>query len=90
MEWGEKAIAGLSELDDVYETARAHFILATCLSDAGFYFTSKSEDIDTIRLMTVKHLNEAVRLSGKVGNALLSGLSHLWLGINTGDEEAAR
>jgi tetratricopeptide (TPR) repeat protein/KaiC/GvpD/RAD55 family RecA-like ATPase len=88
--WGEKAIAGLSELGDAYETARAYLTLATCLSDAGFYFSSKSEDIDTTRSVAVKHLNEAVRLSEKVGDALLLGLSHLWLGINTGEEEAAR
>jgi len=90
VQWGEKAIAGLSELGDAYETARAHLTLATCLSDAGFYFASKSEDIDTNRSVAVKHLNEAVRLPEKVGDALLLGLSHLWLGINTGEEEAAR
>lgn len=90
VQWGEKAIAGLSELGDAYETARAHLTLTTCLSDAGFYFASKSEDIDTNRSVAVKHLNEAVRLSEKVGAAILLGLSHLWLGINTGEEEAAR
>ncbi len=88
--WGEKAIAGLSELGDAYETARTYLTLATCLSDAGFYFSSKSEDIDTNRSVAVKHLNEAVRLSENVGDALLLGYSHLWLGINTGEEEAAR
>jgi tetratricopeptide (TPR) repeat protein len=40
MRWGEKAIAGLSELGDAYEAARAHLTLATCLSDDGFYFAS--------------------------------------------------
>jgi len=90
VQWGEKAIAGLSELGDAYETARAHLTLAICLSDAGFYFASKSEDIDTNRSVAVKHLNEAVRLSEKFGDALLLGLSYLWLGINTGEEEAAR
>jgi len=90
IQWGEKATTGLSELSDAYETARAHLTLATCLSDAGFYFASKSEDIDTDRLVAVKHLNEALRLSEKVGDAVLLGLTHLWLGINTGDEEAAR
>ena len=89
IQWGEKAIAGLSEIGDAYETARAYFTLATCLSDAGFYFASKSEDIDTNRLAAVKRLNEAIRLSEKVGDALTLGLSHLWLGINTGEEEAA-
>jgi len=87
---GERAIAELSELGDAYETARAYLALATCLSDAGFYFASKSEDIDTNRSVAVKHLNEAIRLSEKVGDALTLGLSHLWLGINTGEEEAAR
>ncbi len=90
VQWGEKAIAGLSELGDARKTARAHLTLATCLSDAGHYFASKSEDIDTIRLVAVKHLNEAIQLSERAGDALLLGLSHLWLGINTGEEEAAR
>ncbi len=90
VQWGEKAIADLSELSDALETARACFTLATCVSDAGFYFTSKSEDIDANRSVAVKHLNEAVGLSTKAGDALTLGLSHLWLGINTGEEEAAR
>jgi KaiC/GvpD/RAD55 family RecA-like ATPase len=90
VQWAKKAIAGLSELGNAYETARAYLTLATCLSDAGFYFASKSEDIDTNRLVAIKYLNEAVRLSENIGDAVLSGLSHHWLGINTGEEEAAR
>jgi tetratricopeptide (TPR) repeat protein/KaiC/GvpD/RAD55 family RecA-like ATPase len=89
MRWGKKAIAGLSEVGNAHETAKAQLTLATCLSDDGFYFASKSEDIDTNRSAAVKHLNEAVRLCEKVGDANLLGLSHLWLGINTGEEEAA-
>jgi KaiC/GvpD/RAD55 family RecA-like ATPase len=90
IQWGKEAIEGLSELGDAYETAKAHLTLATCLSDAGFYFYSKSEDIDNNRSEALKHLNEAVRLSEKVDDALLLGLAHLWLGINTGEEEAAK
>lgn len=89
VEWGENAITGLSEVGDVYELARAHLIVATCLSDAGFYFLAESEDIDGIRSEAVRHLMKAVELSEKIGDVLLSGLSHLWIGINSGEEEAA-
>ncbi len=90
IQWGEKAIAALAQIGDIYEMARAHLTLATCLSDAGFYLVSKSEDIDQNRSVAVKHLNEALKLSEKAGDSLLLGLSHLWLGINTGEEEAAK
>ncbi|UCE96178.1 MAG: hypothetical protein JSV51_00790 [Candidatus Bathyarchaeota archaeon] len=90
VQWGKRAIAELSELNDPYETARAHLASAICLSDAGFYLASKSEDIDKNRSAAVEHLNEAARLSEKASDPLLLGLSHLWLGINTGEEEAAR
>ena len=87
--WGEKALSLLSGHDNAHERARAHLTLATCLSDAGFYFASKSEDIDINRSAAVKHLDEALRLSEEVEDALLLGLIHCWLGINKGEDEAA-
>jgi hypothetical protein len=90
LQWGERALAALSELNDVHETAKTYLTLATCLSDSGFYFASKSEDIDTNRSVAVEYLKEAVKLSEEAGDALLLGLSHLWLGINLGEEEAVQ
>jgi KaiC/GvpD/RAD55 family RecA-like ATPase len=91
LEWGEKAIAEFPEHYDLYEEiAGTYFTLATCLSDAGFYLVAESEKIDTYRVEAVKYLNKAVELSEKANNAFLLGLSHLWLGINSGEEEAAR
>ena len=90
LEWGRKAVAELYEIGDVCEIAGAHFTLATCLSDAGFYLVAESEEIDRIRLEAVKYLSKAVELSEKADDAFLLGLSHLWLGINAGEEEAVR
>jgi len=90
LEWGEQAIAELSDLGDSYEIARSYFTLGTCLSDAGFYLIAESEDIDRYRLKAVNYLRKAAELSEKVGDAVLLGLSHLWLGINAGGEEAVK
>jgi hypothetical protein len=90
MKWGEKAITDLFEdADTREEVAWTYFALATCLSDAGFYLIAESEEIDPYRLRAVKYLTKAAELSRKANDTLLLGLSHLWLGINAGEEEAA-
>ncbi len=43
--------------------------------------------MDKNRLKVVKYLSKAVDLSEKVGDAFLSGLSHLWLGSNIDEEQ---
>ncbi len=88
LEWGKEALAKIAKPDDVI--GWIHFTMATCLSDSGFYLISESEEIDKCRLQAVEHLNKALTLSKNAGDALLSGLSHLWLGINMGEEEAAK
>ena len=91
VEWGEKAVAALSELGESFEIAKAHFTLANCLALASaFTFIPEPEEIDKDRLEVVKYMSKAVELSEKVGDAYLSGLSHSWLGYNTAAEEAVR
>jgi len=92
LEWGEKAVAALSKLGDLYEMARAYFTFATCLTFIGSgdplgVFIVELEEMEKNRLKAVKYLSKAVGLSEKVGDAFLSGLSHLWLGSNIGEEE---
>jgi tetratricopeptide (TPR) repeat protein len=87
LKWGEKAVAALPELGDLFEIAWAYFTLATCLSFWGSFgifgsFIAELEEIEENRLKTVRCLNKAVDLSEKVGDAFLLGLSHLWLGMN--------
>jgi len=89
LEWGEKAVAVLSELGNLYEMARAYFTFATCLTFIGSLdplgvFIVELEEMEKNRLKALKYLSEAVDLSEKVGDAFLSGLSHLWLGLNIG------
>ena len=90
LEWGEKTVAGLSELDDLYEIARARFTLATCLSIVGFFSIAELEEQEKNRLKAVEYLSKAVDISEKIGNALLLGLSYMWLGNNTGEEESIK
>jgi hypothetical protein len=89
MEWGEKAVAVLSELDNSYEVARAYFTFATCLTFIGSIdplgiYIVEPEEMEKNRLKVIKCLSKAVDLSEKVGDAFLLGLSHLWLGFNMG------
>jgi hypothetical protein len=86
--WGRKAIERVQESDDLSSTAAIYLALATCLSDAGFYLVAESENTDTTRLEAVNYLNEALKLSERASDGLHAGLCHLWLGINSGGEEA--
>ncbi len=88
LQWGEKAIASFSKQDDLL--ACTYFTMATCLSDSGFYLISESEKIDKCRVQALDYLSKAVQLSETTNNALVLGLSHLWLGVNKGEEAAAR
>jgi len=89
LEWGEKAVASLSELGDLHGIAKTYFTLAYCLTVKGNRFIQEPEEKEKTRLNAVKYLNKAVEISEKVGDDHLLGLSHLWLGI-TGGEEAVK
>ena len=89
VEWGEKAVAALSEVGNSYEIARAQFTLATCLLLGGS-FIAEPEDIEKNRLKANKYLSKSAELSEKLGDVYLLGLSHLWWGANTGGEESAK
>ena len=95
LNWGEKAVAVLSELGNLHEIAKAYFTLATCMAFLGSpdvlgAFIAEPEEMEKNRLKAVEYLSKAVDVSEKVGDAFLLGLSHLWLGMNTGGEESAR
>jgi len=87
-EWGEKAVAALSELGNLHESAKAYCILAICLEPLWYFLTPDPEEQEKTRLKAVKYLNKAVDVSEKVGDDHLLGLLHLWLGIakETGKE----
>ena len=87
LEWGEKAISILSELNVLYEVARANFILATCLIFLEGLI-EEPEEKEVNRLRVVNYLRKAVDVSESVGDTYLSGWAHLLLGANTGEEES--
>jgi autonomous glycyl radical cofactor GrcA len=89
VEWGEKAVGSLSEVDNLREIFKTYFTLASCLDLVGF-FIQEPEEQDKNRLKVVKFLNKTVDISEKGGDAYLSGLSYIWLGTTTGDEEAVK
>ena len=90
VEWGERAVAALSKLGNLHEIARAQLTLAICLDLLGGRFIAEPEERDKNRLELVKYLSETAELSEKLGDAYLSGSSHLWWGNDTGGEEAVK
>jgi len=89
LEWGKNAVSVLSELNDIYEIARANFTLATCLIFLeGFIEGPEEKEIN--RLKVLNRLGKAVDVSESVGDAHLLGLLHLFLGASTGEEESIR
>lgn len=87
LEWGEKANSVLSELNVLYEIARANFTLATCLIFLEG-FIEEPEEKEVNRLRVVNCLRKAVDVSESVGDTYLSGWAHILLGANTGEEES--
>ena len=87
LELGEKAVSVLSELNILYEIARANFILATCLIFLeGFIEEPDEKEVNRLRI--VNYLRKAVDVSESVGDTYLSGLAHLLLGTNIGEAES--
>jgi tetratricopeptide (TPR) repeat protein/KaiC/GvpD/RAD55 family RecA-like ATPase len=87
LEWGEKANSVLSELNVLYEIARANFTLATCLIFLEG-FIQEPEEKEVNRLRVVNYLRKAADVSESVGDTYLSGWAHILLGANTGEEES--
>jgi tetratricopeptide (TPR) repeat protein len=87
IEWGKKAISAMSELDNLYEIAWTNFVYGSCLS-----FIASVEGIGVAIVETeeaeknypkaVAAIEKSLFLSEKLDDALLKGLSHLWLGYH--------
>jgi hypothetical protein len=86
-EWGEKAVASLSELGDLRETAKAYLTMFACWVMLASNFIAEPEEMNKERLKGIKELRKITDLSEKVGDAYLLGNLHLWLGIIMGGEE---
>jgi hypothetical protein len=89
MQWGEKVVAVLSELEESYEIAMAYFILTTCLSILGD-FVAEPEKREQQRLKVVEYFHKTLEFSERIGDTSLVGLCHLGLGFYLGGEESIR
>jgi len=90
LQWGEKAVAALSELGNLHEVAKAYLALAACFYFLEWCFIAEPEEKEKNRLKIVKYLSEAVEVSEEIGDAFLLGWAHFWIGINTGEEESVK
>jgi len=75
LQWGEKTVAALTQLDDPHELARTHHTLSRHLGEFEV-FTDEPEDQEKNRLQIVQYLNEAIDFSDRVGDDYLLGKSH--------------
>ena len=90
IQWGEKAIAVLSELAEPYEIARANYTLAHYSNWFYRWFVAEPEKQEQHRLINVERLKKVVEFSERFGDAYLVGLTHITLGHETGGEESIR
>ncbi|MCW4026956.1 MAG: tetratricopeptide repeat protein, partial [Candidatus Bathyarchaeota archaeon] len=81
--WGEKAVDALSELDDPYEKSRANYSLAIFLNLCAYYIIAEPEKQDHTSSEAIKHFRETLELYEKAGDDYTTGLSLLWLGSAT-------
>jgi len=89
LEWGEKALRILSEVNDLHEVGKVNATIATCLMFLEA-FIEEPEEKEINRLKIVNSLSKAIDVAESVGDAYLLGFSHLFLGGNIGEEESTR
>lgn len=87
IEWGEKAISALSEIDNLHEVAWSYFVYTSCLSfiaSSGIMKVSivEIEEAETNSSKLIAAIEKALFLSEKLGDSFLTGLFDFWLGCN--------
>jgi len=90
LEWGEKAVAALSERGDQHQIAEVYLTWGICAFLFMEYFVEELEERDKKRLELVRQLVRAADFSEKAGDTYVSGLLHFWLGFLTGGEARVR
>jgi len=90
LKWGQKAVAALSELGNLYEIARANLTSATCLIYYWYFFIAEPAEKDKARSKALEYLRNAAEFSKRVEDAYLFGLTNLHSGLLKGGEESAR
>ncbi|UCB59982.1 MAG: hypothetical protein JSW72_07680, partial [Candidatus Bathyarchaeota archaeon] len=90
VQWGEKAVAALAESGNSREIARAYLTSAIYLTIFEYLFVADPEKKEQYRLRIVKHLQDAVELLQRFGDAYSVGLSYFWLGYNTAGPESKK
>jgi hypothetical protein len=88
-DWGQKAIAALSELGDSYETAKTYLTFAILSGQMGIGIVDPEEQ-EKNRLRVEKYLTKANELFMEIGDAFLVGWAHLLLGVVAAGEESLR
>ncbi|MCW4027490.1 MAG: hypothetical protein NWE76_08415, partial [Candidatus Bathyarchaeota archaeon] len=88
--WGENAVAALSELADLHETARARCTVAPYLRVSHYWYVEEPEKQEQHRLKDIEHIRKTVELSERVGDAYLVGLTHWNWGWNASSEESTQ
>jgi tetratricopeptide (TPR) repeat protein len=83
MEWGQKAVKLLTELDDFHDIAGILFASETMYvcDPQGYHFIAEPEKQEQHQFQTVKHMRDVIKSSERVGDAYVKGLSYYWLGI---------
>jgi tetratricopeptide (TPR) repeat protein len=83
IEWGKKAVAGLSKFKDLHEYASGFCTLNLYLSLFHYWHIADLETMEQHRLADVERFHEAVKLSERVGDSNLVGLTYWNWGIMT-------
>lgn len=88
--WGKKTLAVLNEQGDKHQIATAYCTWITCQLLFEWFFIEEPEEQDAHNLEVMEHLGKMLELSQEIGDTNLIGLTHFWLGDNTGGEEGIR
>jgi hypothetical protein len=89
VEWGEKAVTALRELGEQHQVARAYLPLASYLLARSYSVIEGPEKQATTNIMAIRYLREALDISEKFDDEILSGCLHYWLGYAEGYNERA-
>lgn len=87
LEWGEKVLRILLEVDDLHEVCKTNTFLSTCLMFQEA-FIEDPEEKEINRLKIVNYLNTAIDVAESLGDTYLLAFAHMFLGGHVPEEES--
>jgi len=88
--WGEKIISAYSEPEKSYKATIAYITVSLYNLVLVWHTITDPEKQEPLVQKATRYMNKAVHLSEQLGDVLVSGYAHFWLGFNSSEEESIK